>query len=304
MLNGIDISNWQANSSVMDGYAFVIMKATEGVGFKDKRMDAHASHAIFKNKLIGFYHFARPDTGNTAQAEADYFLSVVKAYIGKCVLALDLECSNWGNYVEWTKQWLTRVYEKTGVRPLLYMPGASAQKFKAAVAATNTGLWICSSDGYYAGMPIVMKQEVINNLDHDTFYGDENTWNKYANPSGSATKPASTTVTHVAPARKTNEELAAEVYRGVWGNDPERSARLRAAGYDPEAVRAIVNEKYYGIKKTAAVAPARKTNEELAAEVYRGVWGNDPERSARLRAAGYDPEAVRAIVNEKYYGIK
>lgn len=46
-----------------------------------------------------------------------------------------------------------------------------------------------------------------------------------------------------------------------------------------------------------APAPARKSNEEIAKEVKRGDWDNDPIRKQRLQAAGYDYNAIMAIVN-------
>ena len=43
-----------------------------------------------------------------------------------------------------------------------------------------------------------------------------------------------------------------------------------------------------------------KSVEELAQEVNDGVWGVDPERRERLKAAGYDPDKVQAAVNAMY----
>lgn len=49
----------------------------------------------------------------------------------------------------------------------------------------------------------------------------------------------------------------------------------------------------------AVVSPVGgKTIDELAHEVIAGDWGNDPERSARLTAAGYNAVAVQQRVNE------
>lgn len=48
------------------------------------------------------------------------------------------------------------------------------------------------------------------------------------------------------------EEVAKLVYAGKYGNDPERSKKLKAEGYDPKAVQAKVNELYYS-------KPAKKT---------------------------------------------
>lgn len=230
MIKGCDISNWQ--SVTPQGYAFYIIKATEGVGFTDKRMTTHAKNAQSYGKPIGFYHFARPDLGNTATAEADYFVSVVKNYPG-AVLALDLECKNYQNYVTWAKQWLNRVYKKTGVRPLLYVPGYYAKNFATVVKECNAGVWAPSSQSYYTGMPIVMTQSVANNLDVDYFYGTIEQFKKYG--AGSVAK------------KKTNSEIAKEVVAGKWGNGQERINRLTEAGYDYKAVQKIVNE-HYGIK--------------------------------------------------------
>jgi surface antigen len=49
---------------------------------------------------------------------------------------------------------------------------------------------------------------------------------------------------------------------------------------------------------TATAAPARKSVDELAREVIKGLWGNGADRKNRLSAAGYDYSAVQKRVNE------
>ena len=39
------------------------------------------------------------------------------------------------------------------------------------------------------------------------------------------------------------------------------------------------------------------TNQQIAAEVLMGKWGNGLERRQRLEAAGYDYAAIQSIVN-------
>lgn len=90
---------------------------------------------------------------------------------------------------------------------------------------------------------------------------------------------------------KTNDVIASEVLQGVWGNGQDRVNRLRAAGYNYEAVQAIVNAR------VAGSAPARKSNDTIAREVIQGKWGNGADRKKRLAAAGYDYNAVQSIVN-------
>lgn len=92
--------------------------------------------------------------------------------------------------------------------------------------------------------------------------------------------------------KKSTEEIAKEVIAGKWGNGDERKQRLTIAGYDYAAVQAKVNE----ISNTTK-APAKKTNEQIAKEVIKGLWGNGAERKERLTEAGYDAAAIQKIVN-------
>lgn len=40
-----------------------------------------------------------------------------------------------------------------------------------------------------------------------------------------------------------------------------------------------------------------KTNQQIAIEVIRGLWGNGYERRVSLSNAGYDPDKIQSIVN-------
>ena len=93
---------------------------------------------------------------------------------------------------------------------------------------------------------------------------------------------------------KSLDTIANEVLAGQWGNGDDRRNRLQAAGYDYNAVQALVNQKL-GVGS----APAGKSNEQIADEVIRGEWGNGDDRRKRLQAAGYDYNAIQAIVNRK-----
>lgn len=59
---GIDISNHQAKIDLHKlEFDFVIIKLTEGRNFIDKSAEKFIEQAKSMNKLIGVYHFARPD---------------------------------------------------------------------------------------------------------------------------------------------------------------------------------------------------------------------------------------------------
>lgn len=97
-----------------------------------------------------------------------------------------------------------------------------------------------------------------------------------------------------APARASVDAVADQVIAGAWGNGPDRQARLQNAGYNYAEVQAAVNRKL-GV----GAAPAGKSLDQIANEVIAGYWGNGPDRAARLKNAGYDFNAVQAIVNRK-----
>lgn len=60
--------------------------------------------------------------------------------------------------------------------------------------------------------------------------------------------------------------------------------------------------KNYGLAVGAAPQPApvtpKKTNEEIAAEVWAGKWGDGVDRVSRLTAAGYDAKAIQKLVDK------
>ena len=97
--------------------------------------------------------------------------------------------------------------------------------------------------------------------------------------------------------KKSNEEIAKEVIRGLWGNGNDRINRLKNAGYNPEEIQAIINHG-----NTNFVNTSSKTNEEIAKEVIRGLWGNGSDRIRRLRNAGYNYEEIRKLVNKMLLG--
>ena len=107
--------------------------------------------------------------------------------------------------------------------------------------------------------------------------------------SGKAPTPAPS-----APARKTNEQIADEVLAGKWGNGSDRKARITNAGYDYNAIQAIVNKKC----GASAPKPTTKSIDEIAREVIAGKWGNGQDRKTRLTNAGYNAAQVQARVNQ------
>jgi len=261
MLKGVDLSHWQSDFEAFNSVDFAIIKATEGIGYVDPACDKLYQKAKKSGKLLGVYHFARPDLNNSAIAEADWFIKNIQGYLREAILVLDWESGYLGN-VAWAKAFLDRVKEKTGIKAVLYASRSPINSFNwSSVADADYGLWVAdygANTGSECNKPVVKWWSFYilwqytsrgrvagygGNVDLNNFYGDAETWRKYAT-SESNTKPTPTPE----PAKKTNEQLADEVLEGKWDNGEARKKKLTEAGYDYQAVQDIVNKKL-GINK-------------------------------------------------------
>ena len=89
-----------------------------------------------------------------------------------------------------------------------------------------------------------------------------------------------------ATAAKPTSSTVYRVQVGAFSSKPSANAmlmKLKAAGFDG-----------FIVTDTAA----KKSDAEIAKEVLAGKWGNGSERKRRLLQAGYDYEAVQALVNK------
>lgn len=247
--NGIDISQHQRGLQLASVYAdFVIIKATEGVGFTDPQFYNFINQALSLDKKIGVYHFARPyaQAFNTPQSEADWFVRTVQQYVGRVMLILDWEAERKFD-VLWAKAWLDRVYELTGVRPVFYSYESCVNQYDWSPVAKDYALWVAryldyapdyNYDMSLAGQKPSVKwwSEYImwqwtssgrlngwsDNLDCDIFYGDSQVWDAYVTPDGTEPEiPAEPEQTDPL-AKYTDEELAAMVWRNEFGKGEER----------------------------------------------------------------------------------
>ena len=123
---GIDVSHWQGNIDWVQvagaGKSFAIVKATEGVGYKDDKYDRNKAGAMGNGLKFGAYHFARPE--NDPIREADWFVDNSDYEHGMLIPTLDLERTGGRGptgLTNWTKAWLARVDERLGVKPMIYM---------------------------------------------------------------------------------------------------------------------------------------------------------------------------------------
>ena len=202
-MNGIDISESQKyiNLSLIK-CDFVIVKATEGKTYTDPCFFQHINNAKKLGKLLGFYHFARPEN-NRPEEEVQNFLNAIGSYLGEGIPFLDWESS--AKYdVQWAKQWLDIFYQRTGIKPIIYMSVLSCEHaYNWSKVAPYYKLWIAKykdygidynydmSDAGSSPVPKYWDTYVMwqwtsvgrldgygGNLDCDLFYGERAEWLK------------------------------------------------------------------------------------------------------------------------------
>ena len=292
-MNGIDISNWQRGIDLtVVPCDFVIAKATQGVGYVSPDCARQVEQAFSLGKKVGVYHYI---AGQDAASEMNHFIGSITNWIGRAVLVLDWEPGDnaaWGNEA-YLEQCIRQVISKTGVKPIIY---ASAALFPWDLAKRmDCGAWVAQYPNYdrtgYVESPwnegaysCAIRQYTSagnlpgfsGNLDLNKFYGDGGTWDRYANPSGSA-KP------QPAPQQTAPNgsvlDLACGVMQGAYGNGDTRKSAL---GSRYGEVQGFIDH----IATASAAA--------LAEEVKAGRYGNGDTRKTVL---GNRYDEVQRIVN-------
>lgn len=283
-MNGIDISSHQTGINLAAVPAdFVIVKTTQGNWYVNPDADRAYQQAKKAGKLLGIYHYI--DGRGGAAAEVDYFINNCRGYLGEALIAVDWEIDDntqWGN-TAYLEQVVRGIIEKTGIRPLIYGMQAGYAQLKSVADKLNCGLWVAQYANYeptgYQAHPwnegaygCAIRQYTSagrlagynGNLDLNIAYMDRNAWMKYAAKNG---KPAATPAQSKpapAPAKKSEDTIAAEVIAGKWGNGQDRINRLKKAGYNPATIQAKVNAKL-GASKPAARTYTVRAGDNLSA---------------------------------------
>lgn len=90
-----------------------------------------------------------------------------------------------------------------------------------------------------------------------------------------------------------SNDKAAKTVKTIEGNTSGGRVAERTRAYS--TICGGIRPKYG--KAQAAEPAAKEITRALVADVADGKWGNDPGRSEKLRAEGYDPKAVQLAVN-------
>lgn len=145
-VRGIDVSRWQGtidwNAVAGDDVGFAFIKATEGGDFTDPRFAMNWAAARQAGVLRGAYHFYRPQTSATKQAE--HFIRTVALAPGDLPPVLDVEVTDGASpdsIARGVRTWLETVERATGRRPIIYTR-ASFWTPSVGAALSEYPLWV------------------------------------------------------------------------------------------------------------------------------------------------------------------
>ena len=280
--------DWEKVKPQIDGAILRCGYGSDYTNQDDEQFKRNADECTRLGIPFGVYLYSYADSIEKAKSEAAHVLRLIKGYKLSYPVYLDLEESGtsegavervivFGDIIEKAGYWCG-IYANLYWWEMILQKGL--ERFTKWVAqynvaceydGANLDIWQYSSKGRIDG--------IGGNVDMNECYRDlpgEILGGK--------------TVTQAA-AKKTVDEMAAEVLDGKWGNGGEREQRLTAAGYDYEAVQDRVN---------AIVAEKQaKSLDAVVTAVIRGDYGNGSARDKKLTAAGYDPKEVQALVNKR-----
>ena len=250
VLNGVDVSkhqsviDWEKAKSKID---FAILRVGFGNDIKnqdDAQFERNATECERLNIPFAVYIYSYAKNENMIDSEAAHALRVIGKHKPFCVY-FDMEENAQAAFgkkilTEWAKRfceavkakgfkvgvyanqnWFINYLDVDALHKCGYSIWCAKYSDNKPTIAAPFDIWQYTSSGKVDG--------VNGNVDMNYMYND---------------------IRNVAPVKKTNKEIAAEVIAGKWGNGDERKAKLKAAGYDYKAIQAIVNE-LAAPKKTA-----------------------------------------------------
>lgn len=308
---GIDVSHWQgdfdfARAKSNEGVEFAIIKAGGGDAglYKDSKFKSNYKKCEECGLPKGAYFYGNAKSVAEAKKEAEYFISILSGKKYEYPVFYDVEGrmitdNDRATLTEVVKAFCSTM-EAAGYWVGIYSSESFFNSEMNDGELTRYSHWVARwgkskpapSSGaetqmwQFGGETNLIRSNKINGqtCDQDYCYVDYPAKIKAAGLNGYSKGDS------LAPAKKSNAEIANEVIAGKWGNGTERKERLTDAGYNYSEIQEIVNGKL-GVKP-------KKSVDEIAREVIHGDWGNGSERKQRLENAGYNYSEVQARVNK------
>lgn len=119
---GIDIASYQnglnLSTAKNSGIETVIIKATEGVSYKNPCMQTHVEQAKANGLNFGLYHYYNPSNG--AEEQAKFFCDTIRGLGYNVIPVLDFEDKNISDKSNNINKFMNYCKNALGVTPVLY----------------------------------------------------------------------------------------------------------------------------------------------------------------------------------------
>ena len=285
MKSGIDVSNWQRGfnlqSAINEGFSVVIVKAggADCGKYKDKSFDNFYTQAKQLNMMVGAYFFGQAFSVADAQAEANYFISLLQGKdIHNVFYDVEAKMLNQG------KQHLTDIIKAfvTTVNNAGYNCGIYTSESQFNSRFDDKQLmdythWVAR---YSSKAPKLNSGHSVDIWQ----YGGGTNYIRSAKIAGTTVDQnyvyidfGTTIVINSDILNKSVSVLAQEVLQGKYGNGEARKINL---GTRYAEVQAEVDRLLKG--KSNSTSVKEKSIDQLAIEVLAGVYGNGITRRIKL----------------------
>lgn len=196
MLKGFDVSHWEPDFEPADANGdFIIVKATQGIGYVDKSCDKFVESCKQGGKLWGFYHYA--DSRGTATQQARHFYERTKGYVRGGIPILDFE-EKLDN--GWIDEFVKEYHAITHVYPWVYLSSnfINSLGYGSDFVKAHCGLWLAGYPKAFTTWPSTTQPPYRHRgwqlvawqftssfpqqgykVDANYFYGNAETWAKY-----------------------------------------------------------------------------------------------------------------------------
>ncbi len=152
---GIDVSSWQGFINFEEvknsGIEVVYIKASQGTGYKDPYFETNYENAKANGLKVGFYHYLTATSVSDAEAEAQFFASVISGKIPDCLLVMDFESFNGlsrDGINTVSEAFLNKLNELTGKEVAIYSDLSNAQDTFNEELASKYPLWLAYYEDY------------------------------------------------------------------------------------------------------------------------------------------------------------
>lgn len=248
-LKGIDVSKWQGNIDwnkvKNDGIEFAIIRTGYGMydSQKDEYFETNYKNAKAVGLKVGVYHYSYAMSVDEAKKEAELVLKWLNGRSLDLPVYIDMEDKSQQNLGKTTLNNICKAFCDT-IEAGGYWAGIYSNKYWATGLIDGPTLgkrytyWIaqynnkCTYNGNYDMWQYSSSGKVngiSGNVDMNYLYRE------LGGSKGSSSSSSSS--------KKSNEEIANEIIAGKWGNGNARKTALTNAGYDYDAIQAIVNQK-------------------------------------------------------------